>query len=527
MENKYKRITVPIENLFLHPDNARYAIKSNFTSIDTASDKLAIERMIRLKDTHIEKLLPDVAKNGLLPSLLPIIRPIESDNLNYVVYDANRRITTLKLLLVYKDIIDTFNIPLKIKDLIKSLSYSGPNALLCISSTDVEFINEQLRKIHTDDPGIGQVNWSPQAKDYHLADEGIYSNRYVLDRFLSFSDFTTITTKDNLFVRGWRSQIERFIDTPKTCEEYFGVNFDANLGNMTLYFDENFTVKLLSSLVADMINFTATKVAQTQKARFQYLIGFKERNPLLADNLNNPLRIYNAITNQFEISTLENPYKTPDSSPGNGDPNKKGSSNSAIDNSGSGNDDSDGSGSDNDSSDNSGSDNDSSDNSGSDNDNSDDSKKSKKNNRKRLIEDNQLEKITDKRAQVIYEELANLPVNNFHNISAITFRSLFDITIFCYLNKFCPDKIVFNNLPENFRKVVAKLEAKHHKDVLERRFPVIYMDIEKIINRDFHTIKILNTITHNNGYHPTIQEVFSIADNYFPFIYFIWDEINN
>jgi len=117
-------------------------------------------------------------------------------------------------------------------------------------------------------------------------------------------------------------------------------------------------------------------------------------------------------------------------------------------------------------------------------------------------------------------------LGNFHNISAIAFRSLFDLTIVCYLDHFCPDRIIFNNLPQNFAKVVSKLESSESKTNLERRFPAIYMDIEKIKNKEFHSIKILNTITHNNGYHPTVDEVISIADNYLPFIYYVWDQIN-
>lgn len=521
MAEKYERITIPIKDLYLHPNNARFAEKIEFDTVDNVTDKKAIERMIHLENTHMDKLLPDIAQNGILPSLLPITMPFRNEKGKYIVYDANRRLTALKLLVMYKKDIDTFDIPSKFKSLIKKLSYTGPNSLLCMCSDDLDFINQQLTRIHTDDPGISQVKWTPQSKDYHLAEEGLYSNRYILDRFLSCSKYTNDTTKDNLFIRGWRRQIENFINNQKVCEDYFGIKFDSKSGKMILFYSEETIVDVLSHLVHDMIKYKAIKVVQSEEARVKYLNNFKEENPLSLENISNPIIEFNAINSKFEISSIiiENhkTYPTNNISQSQCDLNgtpvaeiaeeeldlEKKNINSNLPK---------------------GNVSEKSSTIGAD-------KKAESNGRKRkqmrkfLIEDDHIDKIKDRRAKAIYNELSNLSIGNFPNSSAAAFRSLFDLTIICYLKHFCPDNIKSNNLPENFRKVVSKLEASVSKGTLMKNFPAIYIDIEKIANNEFHSIKILNTIMHNNAYHPTSEEIISIADNYLPFIDYVWDQI--
>ncbi|AFA48219.1 TonB system transport protein TonB [Acetobacterium woodii] len=515
MAKDYERIIIPIANLYLHPTNARYALKSDLKIIDKNSDRLAIERMVGLNETHIEYLLPDVANNGLLPSQLPIISPINADNSKYIVYDANRRITTLKLLLIYKDTVDTFKIPTKIKTLVKSLSYNGPESLLCVSTKDMNFINEQLRKIHTDDLGITQVKWSPRAKDYHLAEEGTYSNRYIIDIFLSFSKHTTKTAQNNLKINGWRSLLDRFVNDPDIVKEYFGIEFDTENGKMTMFYKEKQTALILSSLVDDMKKSTAVDIAQTKDVRTKFLADFRQRNPLSEEDLIDNLLVFNAVKNKLEKTTIKNPISISPSEPASKTPDT-------------------------------GAPHPSTPNPSTQNPVTPDivtqnpgkpvpvpvpSPNTKKKTQKFLIENPQFQIITDNRAYKIYEELTQLSVNSYPNSALITFRSLFDITIHCYLEK-CGGasvaKLVQSNaqLENKFKKSIEILQQKYSKSDLEKNFFKVYEDYSSTLNNKISTIKIFNAAVHNKSYHFDPDDALTVSSNYLPFIHFLWNEIN-
>ncbi|MGL4547461.1 MAG: hypothetical protein ACRCUV_05715 [Eubacterium aggregans] len=182
---KCRRKEIAIEKLFLHPENTRFAAGIEHQDIGFDTDKQAIERMFKLSDVHMDKLLKDVAENGLIESLLPIVYPIDENR--FLVYDANRRITIIKLLVVYKEVVDEFEIPSGIKSLVKQLDFPFETTFLCAVSENKSYINSLLRRIHTNDPGVAQVNWTPEAKDFQLAQEDIYTNCYLFYRLLSCS----------------------------------------------------------------------------------------------------------------------------------------------------------------------------------------------------------------------------------------------------------------------------------------------------------------------------------------------------
>ncbi|MBO1703572.1 hypothetical protein [Eubacterium callanderi] len=518
MNKVYEVINIPLSQLFLHPNNARFATNISYDDVNFDTDKKAIEKMCSLKNLNLDALLKDVATNGIMPSLLPIVSPHKENN-KYIVYDANRRITALKLLVEYKDKINLFDIPDKTKYLIKELSYDGAQSFLCVCSSDNNFINTQLSRIHTDDPGVSQVKWTPQAKDYHLAERGEYSNRYILDRFISLSKHSSSSAIENISAHGWRSQIDRILKI-ETSRDYFGIKFHTRDGKMTLFYDEAFTIKILSNLVSDMIVKSATSTVQTSGARKEYLAKFRFNNPLLDEHMINPTIVFDAVTGKFEkgetiaVSPTSSSDSDPDAvSDNNTEPSVSPSSVKAHNNS---------------------SDN------GITTTKKDDQdipslqpdpalpKSNKKNKRKSLIESEyaKSEKISDKRVKSIYEELETLNHTTFPNAASALFRSLIDMTIKVYLKKNCPDKIEENNLPKNFKKVVAKLEATETQKQLKNMFPKIYEDIEKIDNNETHTIKKLNLVIHNSNYFATPQDISTIVDNYLPFIHFIWDKIN-
>ena len=517
MNKVYEVIDIPLSQLFLHPNNARFATNISYDDVNFDTDKKAIEKMCSLKNLNLDALLKDVAANGLMPSLLPIVSPHKENN-KYIVYDANRRITALKLLVEYKAKINLFDIPDKTKYLIKELSYDGAQSFLCVCSSDNNFINTQLSRIHTDDPGVSQVKWTPQAKDYHLAERGEYSNRYILDRFISLSKHSSSSAIENISAHGWRSQIDRILKI-ETSRDYFGIKFHTRDGKMTLFYDEAFTIKILSNLVSDMIVKSATSTVQTSDARKDYLAKFRFNNPLLDEHMINPTIVFDAVTGKFEkgetiaISPALSSNSDPDTvSNNNTEPPDSPSNVNAHNNSSD---------------------------KGITTTKKDDQDipspqpdpalpKPKKNKRKSLIEPEyaKSEKISDKRVKSIYEELETLNYTTFPNAASALFRSLIDMTVIIYLKKNCPDKIILNNLPENFKKVVFKLEASENKKALEKTFPKIYEDIEQIGQQRTHTIKKLNLVIHNFNYFASPQDIITIADNYLPFIHFIWDKIN-
>ena len=106
-----------VKKILVNPNNPRfYEDTPSSTEID------AINAMIALGNSKILSLCEDIAIEGLMPNQSLIISPIEEKSNCYLAHDGNRRLTCIKLMTVYKNHLNKFNLSPSEVEKIKKLS---------------------------------------------------------------------------------------------------------------------------------------------------------------------------------------------------------------------------------------------------------------------------------------------------------------------------------------------------------------------------------------------------------------------
>lgn len=143
---------IPLKNLSVNAANDRHG--------ELADEDKAIEWLLTRRAGHMRNLTKDiVAERGIYEPPL-----VHDDGGNYVVYDGNRRITCLKLLVApqkapSKDWADFFAAARK--------DWTGtfPDRIQCQVETDRDRLDEILYRRHTGgQSGVGQSQWDAEAK---------------------------------------------------------------------------------------------------------------------------------------------------------------------------------------------------------------------------------------------------------------------------------------------------------------------------------------------------------------------------
>lgn len=127
---------------------------------EVGSEDLAIAELFRLYDGHMRNLAADIASVGAVYDP-PLVMPVDN---GFVVFDGNRRITCLKLLL---DPVRSPTAELRnyFEGLRSGAENSIPDHLTCQVEDNRDLIDNILFRRHTGSQrGVGQLGWNDRAK---------------------------------------------------------------------------------------------------------------------------------------------------------------------------------------------------------------------------------------------------------------------------------------------------------------------------------------------------------------------------
>lgn len=278
---------VNINDVYVNPDNARFYEDSNVNNDEIS----AINKIIKLSHENVISMCEDIAQNGLLPTNNFILSHKTDEPGKYIVEEGNRRITSLKLITIYKDQLDKFDLKASEKAKIKNLS-SDIYTIKALISTNEEHTNKLLYQIHSPRAGAGQILWRPQAKDKH-----IMKTTQTISRELAFSllleNLSTIelpldinrTIKEGK----WSSKLNRLL-RKSDYTRLIGFEFDEN--NIIHFF---YDLKTLEPVLVDFFKEVSTKkateIAQSTVAQKNFIKNFVKKHKLnelepLANSIN-------------------------------------------------------------------------------------------------------------------------------------------------------------------------------------------------------------------------------------------------
>lgn len=527
MNKDYTIKEFTVEELYVNPDNARF-INAN----ELPDEIAAIRELTLMNKSHICNLAKDIAANGLNPNELPIVVPGPERDGRYLVMEGNRRITGIKLMTQYKKSLDKIGINSGHKKALSGLQ-CDIKTVVCVLYDDEDKVNSLIEKIHTSKPGIGRVNWDPQAQDRHQFKCGSLSKRFALIELLRCSKFTTDTARSILRKHGWVSKLLRFVRNDNYMK-IFGVSFDER-NNILLIYEEPEVIKGLSQLVIDLDRTVASEIAQTDDVRQAYIDSFPLDKRPDPKKVNNPLIMFNVETKEFENTNITNYFdnkegETKISNEGSNPGNTQNTQNSGTDLSKGGPQSSvshyvgQGLQSNGNVEPNVATSNCSS------NGNNDPDFRSTIE-RTTLIPKDENIPIKNQRTLDLFNELKLIHVGKYTNSVSIAFRSLIEFSINCFLdskkNKFAYNEQV--SLFEKLEKVVRILESLFSKQELEKELHAIYRSIDTYNSMgkkcDLNSIPHLHVLIHSHNYHPIDKELKLLYNNYSPLLKLIWENI--
>lgn len=257
---------INIKDLCVNPENYRY--------VDEVQDEItAIIAMFNVPSGDPKKemvnLAKDIMEDGLNPFEMPIV--CYDDDVNkYVVYDGNRRITCLKLMTQYKKNEEILRSVPTVAEIFK-LEYKGEEAIQCVVYDEVDDAIHFLNKIHNDvNNGIGRKQWDSHAKMKANAANGNRSKSYAIVEFIKSNSNSDPQLLNLMSTKRWISKLERVVSFAK-FKEVYNIHFDNN-SNMSYSDTEEQVLKMMSKLVFDIINNSATDNFRFKKDFEQYII---------------------------------------------------------------------------------------------------------------------------------------------------------------------------------------------------------------------------------------------------------------
>lgn len=189
---------IAIEKLCNNTGNPRHLLgNSEKDTLKKLFDSVGIRQMVNLAE--------DVQKNGLLNNQ-EIVVVSSLDNEKYVIYDGNRRVAAIKLLInpKYFDFIDRQTINRIEKLHVDPEKFSTLDCYV----TDIQEAEFIMERIHSgEDKGRGTKNWNAREKEnFKVRRSGNESMPYLIDlysrKYFDEFDITTIlpyTTIDRIF----------------------------------------------------------------------------------------------------------------------------------------------------------------------------------------------------------------------------------------------------------------------------------------------------------------------------------------
>lgn len=509
----YKEI--PIENLLLNPDNARYVYTT-----ELPDEISSIKELLNILETQIIALAKDIASDELNPNELPTVSPLIDDKDKFVVLDGNRRIACIKLMTTYKDNLESFGFSKKIVNLFKGLTSDIKN-VYCVVFEEESLADSLLEKIHTSVPGVGQVKWDPLAQDKHKAKLGDITHRHALIELLKFSKHTPAETLEQLKKTRWFSKLDRF--AKNNYMRKFGITFIDN-DNIQLFLEEKEVIKGLCQLISDLQDKKATEIAQTEEVRDKYLQKFFpadklpdptkiNKNKVIFNVTKKVMEVYEESTQDIE-SVEDNQISIESLEKSNLNVEKivvENKQNITIDQTDYNKSSSD-----------------------IENDMYEtDASKSISSTKKQysLIPENSYIDIKDTRTRELFEELKKVSAYSYKNTVAIAFRSLIEFSIDCFLisrngkSANIPDNPHIT-LVEKIEKVYSQLESIYGNNTLKQKMPAIQFEMQNYRDKKgLDTIKILNLCVHHSNYYPDSDQLKTLYKNVEPFLKMIWENV--
>lgn len=515
----YKEI--PVENLLLNPDNARYVYTT-----ELPDEVSSIKELLNILEPQIIALAKDIASDGLNPNELATVSPLIDDKDKYVVLDGNRRIACIKLMTKYKGHLESFGFSKRVINAFSELNTSI-DTVYCVVYEEESFADSLLEKIHTSVPGIGQVKWDPLAQDKHKAKLGIITHRHAIIELLKFSHYTSPFIKSLLNNSGWFSKLDRY--AKNTYVKFFGICFDEN-DNIQLLLEESEIIDGLSQLIYDLQSTKATDIAQTEAVRNKYLyIEFPKDKIPDSTKRNKDTVIFNVINKVMEV------YENSTDSIDEKNIEKQISITEEIEKTNSGGDQT---GNDNMKTGNSKQNEEANSNDTTNRDANAYDVETTSTNRNittkqyTLIPKDSYINISDIRTRELFEELQKLNVYLFKNTVSIALRSLIEFSVDCFLlsrqskASAMPDNSNVT-LIEKIEKVYSLLEGIYGNDILKHSMPAIQIEIQNYRDnkKNHNTIKLLNLCVHHSNYYPDSEQLKTIYRNVEPYIKLIWENI--
>lgn len=149
---------IPVSEILLDQNNYRLG------PLDSQMDCVTI--MFEEFGAKITKIAGHILQNGLSPKPVVVSK---DDQGRWVVRDGNRRITALKLLNNPAEAPDQYQ--RTFQTLIKNVGTGViPNAIDCLTADESTIIEYRKLEHMGEQEGIGQVDWSPRAKENMQAD---------------------------------------------------------------------------------------------------------------------------------------------------------------------------------------------------------------------------------------------------------------------------------------------------------------------------------------------------------------------
>lgn len=155
--------SIHIDRLVVNPMNDRHG--------ELAGEMNAIKHLLASKPSQMKKLAKDIAAEHQI-YVPPIVAISQSDADKFTVFDGNRRITCLKLLLSPHQAPDRewrefFQV------VVNGARGELSHRVDCLVETDQDVIDNILFRLHTgSQDGVGQIDWDNTAKAYFIERTG-------------------------------------------------------------------------------------------------------------------------------------------------------------------------------------------------------------------------------------------------------------------------------------------------------------------------------------------------------------------
>lgn len=292
MSEKYEYGYLKIDELYVNPDNYRF--------VEEVEDEIsAIIAMFNVNVGDSKKEMVNLANDIIVDGLNPFEMPIvcyDDEIKKYVVYDGNRRITCLKLMTQYNGNEEILKSIPSVAEIYK-LEYKGQMEIQCVIFKEADDAIYYLKKIHNDvNNGIGRKQWDSQAKMKAKAADGNKTKSYSIVEFLKKHPKTSPELIDMMNNNRWISKLERAVSFSLFRETY---NIEFNNNNIHYSDTQDHVLKMLSKLVADIIQMPATGNFRFRKDFENYVMSLpKEYKSLVLNDAKNTLNNNAYIVNK-------------------------------------------------------------------------------------------------------------------------------------------------------------------------------------------------------------------------------------